>query len=79
MPHIARKITSRAQRVTLTVKTRLRTERSIPTELRRTIISINQLVEVVVPDVTAGRVDGLKGEARAIARTRDYYPATLLL
>lgn len=66
-------------RVALAVQGGLRAEGGVLVELLGAVAGVEQEGEVVVPDVAAGGVDGLEGEAGAVAEAGADGPAGLLL
>lgn len=79
MSEIPRRVTPRAQRSTLTIQRRLRTESSILMELLRAIIGIKQQLKVIMPDIATRGINRLEREALAVSQTSDNRPASLLL
>jgi hypothetical protein len=76
---IAGGIAPGSDRAALAVEAGLRAERGILVELLGAVVGVEQEREVVVPEVAAGGVDGLKREAGAVAEAGANGPAGLLL
>lgn len=75
----ARRVAPGQDRVALAVETSVRAEGGILVELLGAVAGGDLEHKVVVADVAAGRVGGLKGEASAVAKTGADFPAGLLL
>lgn len=79
MAPIESRIAPGSHRVALAVEASLRAECGIIGELRGAIISVKHELVVIMPEIAAGRVDGLERVAAAVSKAYLNRPASCLL